>query len=93
MREKEAVQLEKAGKVRETTGRGGPPVAPPKKCQLPPTKVGMPEPFSGFQMTILTVLYAYESKRCKKPSNPGTACGKPQPKALLLQPLLRLLQA
>ncbi len=73
-------------------GRGGPPVAPPRYLQLPPTKPNLPGPFSGFQMTILAVRLAFESERCKKPSNPGTACGKPQPKALLLQPPWRLLQ-
>ncbi len=67
-------------------------MAPPRKLQLPPTKANLPRPCSGFQMTIPAVCQAYDSERCEKPSKTGTACGKPQPKALLLQPPLRLLQ-
>jgi hypothetical protein len=55
MRAKEAEQLGKAEDVRRTAGRGGPPVAPPRKLQLPPTKANFPGPFSGFQMTIPAV--------------------------------------
>ncbi len=54
MREKEVEQLENAGEVRGTRVRGGPPVASPKKLQIPPTKANLPGPFSGFQMTITT---------------------------------------
>ncbi len=50
--QKEAEQLGKGGEVRRTAGRGGPPMAPPKTLQLPPTKANLPGPFSGFQMTI-----------------------------------------
>ncbi len=52
LRKKEAEKLEKAGEVGRTDGGGGPPAAPPRKLQLQPTKVNMPGPFSGFQMTI-----------------------------------------
>ncbi len=52
LRKKEAEKLEKAGNVRRTAGIGGPPVAPPRKLQLQPTKANLPGPFSGFQMTI-----------------------------------------
>jgi hypothetical protein len=51
-RKKVAEKLEKAGDVRRTVGRGGLPVAPPKKLQLQPTKANLPATFSGFQMTI-----------------------------------------
>jgi hypothetical protein len=44
-------------------------------------------------MTIPTVCQAYDSQQSAKPSMPGTASGKPQPKALPLQPPLRLLKA
>ncbi len=54
MMKKEAEELEKAGKERRTAGRGGPPVAPPRKLQLSSTKANLPGPFSGFQMTIPT---------------------------------------
>ncbi len=67
-------------------------MAPPRKLQLQPTKANLPGPFSGFQMTIPDVRLAYKSEQCEKPSNPGIACGKPQPKALLPQPPLRLPQ-
>jgi hypothetical protein len=62
MREKKAVQLEKAGKVRRTAGREWPPLAPPKKLQSPPTKANSPGPFSGFPMTIPVVRLAYKSE-------------------------------
>jgi hypothetical protein len=55
MREKEAEQLGKREEVRRIAGRGGPPVAPPRNLQLPPTKPNLPGPFSGFQMTIPAV--------------------------------------
>jgi hypothetical protein len=50
--QKETEQLGKGGEVRRTAGRGGPPVAPPKTLQSPPTKANLPGLFSGFQMTI-----------------------------------------
>jgi hypothetical protein len=43
------------GRGRRRAERGGPPVAPPRKLQLPPTKANFPGPYSGFQMTIPTV--------------------------------------
>ncbi len=55
MMKKEAEKLEKARKERRTAGRDGPPVAPPRKLQLLPTKANLPGPFSGFQMTIPAV--------------------------------------
>ncbi len=86
-RKKEAEKLVKAGKVRRKAGRGMPPVASTTTYLSK-----YPWPFSGLQITISAVCRAYESEQCKQPSNAGTACCRLQPKALLLQLLLRLLQ-
>ncbi len=55
MREKKAEQLVKTEEVRKTAGRGGPPMAPPRKLQLPPTIANLTGPYSGFQITITDV--------------------------------------
>ncbi len=52
---KDAKKLEKAGNEGKTAGRCVPPVAPPRKLQLLPTKANLPGPFSGFKMTITAV--------------------------------------
>jgi hypothetical protein len=53
--EKEAEPQGKAGEVNRTYGRGWPPVAHPRKHLQQPTKLDMPEHFSGFQMMIITI--------------------------------------
>jgi hypothetical protein len=53
--EKEAEQQAKTGKVGRKAGRGGLPVASPRKLHQPLTKADLPRPFSCFQMTILAI--------------------------------------
>ncbi len=55
LKKKEVEKQGKTGEVRRTAGRGGPPVAPPRKLQPPPTKAIFPELLIGFQMTILAI--------------------------------------
>ncbi len=68
LREKEVEQLVKTGEVGRTAGRGGPPVAFPRKLQLLPTKANLPGPFYGFQMTIPVVCKPTKASNAKSPA-------------------------
>jgi hypothetical protein len=91
--EKEAEQLGQQVDKRWSKGLDWPPGAFPKQLQLASTKAEFPGPFNGYQTPFHAALSDYKHVQFEKPNNPGTASGKPQQEALLLQSQLKLLQA